>query len=201
MSGGGDRPDRGLTYGLWITLAFALVEVYAGWWSGSLALLSDAGHMVTDSGALALAAMVENYCHGKPHARAHRIENMAAGFNALLMLLVLGWIVFEAVERLREPEPVKGGVVFIVAFIGLLVNGWVAHLLSRGEMIGVNRRAALLHVLSDLLGSVVALAAGLVIILTGWLAIDPLLSLLVAGLIAYATISLLRDLGGKGHHH
>jgi cobalt-zinc-cadmium efflux system protein len=117
------------------------------------------------------------------------------------MLLVLGWIVFEAVERLREPEPVKGGVVFIIAFVGLLVNGWVAHLLSRGEMIGVNRRAALLHVLSDLLGSVVALAAGLVIILTGWLAIDPLLSLLVAGLIAYATINLLRDLGGKGHRH
>ena len=197
-------PDRGLSHGLWITLGFGVVEACAGWWSGSLALLSDSGHMLTDAAALGLAALAERHAHGKPHAEAHRVEVTAACINALMMFVVIALIVYESIERLREPEPVKGGVVFAVAFLGLLVNGWVAWILSRGH-VGLNRRAALLHVLSDMLGSIAALAAGLIIILTGWLPVDPLLSMLVAGLIAYGTINLLRDLGasdsGHGHSH
>jgi len=179
---------------LFFTLAFAVVEVIAGFWSGSLALLSDAGHMVTDSTALGLAALAA-WLARKPPSNRHtyglvRLEILAALFNSLLMLGLIAFIVIEAIDRLANPQPVMGGTVMLVAFIGMLVNLAVAWLLHHGGD-GLNTRAAFLHVLGDLLGSVAALVAGAVIWATGYMPIDPILSLLVSGLILFSAWRLL----------
>lgn len=193
---GADASARVLTLALLLTLGFAAVEAIAGWWSGSLALLSDAGHMVTDSMALALAAVAARLS-ALPASETHsyglrRVETLAGFVNALAMLMVVAIIVWHAVERLMTPRAVDGLTVMLVAGIGLAVNVVVAWLLSRGEST-LNTRAALLHVLGDLLGSVAALAAGVVIHFTGWTPIDPLLSVLICGLILAATLRLLRQ--------
>lgn len=180
---------------LFFTLAFALVEVIASFWSGSLALLSDAGHMLTDSTALGLAALAA-WLARKPPSSRHtyglvRLEILAALFNSLLMLGLIVFIVIEAIDRLADPRPVMGGAVMLVAFIGLLVNLTVAWLLRHGD--SLNLRAAFMHVMGDLLGSVAALVAGAVIWLTGYMPIDPILSLLVAGLILVSAWRLLAE--------
>jgi cobalt-zinc-cadmium efflux system protein len=183
-----------LTGALALTLSFALVELLAGIWSGSLALISDSGHMLTDSSALGLAAFAA-WLASKPPSGRHtyglvRAEVLAALVNALLMLVLIGFIAYEAWQRLAQPQSVDGGVVTAVAGIGLLVNLGVAWTLSRGERT-LNTRAALMHVIGDILGSVAALVAGLVITFTGWMPIDPLLSLLVGGLILVSALRLL----------
>jgi cobalt-zinc-cadmium efflux system protein len=179
-----------------LTLGFALVELLAGIWSGSLALVADAGHMATDSAAL-LFALAANIIARRPVSDRHsyglaRIEVIAAFVNALAMLAVVAWIFYEAIDRLASPVPVKGLGVFIVAGIGLLVNVAVAWSLSRDRE-NVNTRAALIHVMGDLLGSVAAIVAGLVIYFGGPLMVDPLLSMFVAALILRSTIGVLRE--------
>lgn len=185
-----------LGWALILTLGFAMVEAAGGWWSGSLALLSDAGHMVTDSFSLALAAFAAWIAKRPPSARHTyglvRAEIIAALLNGLLMLGVVLFIVIEAIERLRNPQPVAGGWVMLIAAIGLGINGVVAWVLSHGGE-GLNTRAALLHVLGDLLGSVAALLAGGIIYFTGWTAADPILSLLVVALILVSTVRLLTE--------
>ncbi|NWG86018.1 MAG: cation transporter [Hydrogenophilaceae bacterium] len=185
-----------LTGALLFTLSFALVEAMAGYWSGSLALLSDAGHMLTDSTALGLAALAA-WLATRPPSPRHtyglvRLEILAALFNALLMFGLVAFIAIEAVDRFAQPRQVQGGTVTVVAIIGLLVNLGVAWQLSHGEKT-LNTRAALLHVMGDMLGSIAALAAGLVITFTGWMPIDPLLSLLVSGLILVSAWRLLGE--------
>lgn len=188
--------QRALLISLVATLVFAIVEVAGGWFSGSLALVSDAGHMVSDAFALGLAAVAAWLARRPPSARHSyglaRAEVIAASINGLLMLLVIAWISYEALDRLRNPQPVAGGMVMVIAAIGLAINLFVARTLSHGAH-DLNSRAALIHVLGDLLGSVAALASGAVIYFTGWLPIDPLLSLLVAGLVLASTVRLLRD--------
>jgi cobalt-zinc-cadmium efflux system protein len=181
---------------LFFTLGFAVIEVIAGFWSGSLALLSDAGHMVTDSTALGLAALAA-WLARKPPSSKHtyglvRLEVLAALFNSLLMLGLITFIVIEAIDRLANPQPVMGGTVMLVAFIGLLVNLAVAWLLQQGGD-SLNTRAALMHVLGDLLGSVAALVAGAVIWATGYMPIDPILSIFVSGLILVSAWRLLAE--------
>jgi len=181
---------------LFFTLGFAIVEAVTGVWSGSLALLSDAGHMLTDSTALGLAALAA-WLAQKPPSNKHtyglvRLEILAALFNSLLMLGLIGFISVEAIDRLAHPQPVNGGVVMVVAFIGLLVNLAVAWLLHQGGD-SLNARAAFLHVMGDLLGSLAALIAGAVIWATGYLPIDPILSLLVCGLILVSAWRLLME--------
>ncbi len=179
-----------------VTLAYAVVELVGGLWSGSLALVSDAGHMFSDAVALALAAIAVWLARRPPGLRHSygwaRAEVIGASLNGLLMLGVIVVLVVEAVERLLEPRPVIGGGVMVIAFIGLLVNGAVAYMLGSGEH-NLNTRAALIHVLSDLIGSLAALIAGAVIYFTGWLPVDPILSLAIAGLILVSTLRLLRD--------
>jgi cobalt-zinc-cadmium efflux system protein len=191
----GHAHGKSLTWALLLTLLFAFVEVLGGWWSGSLALLSDAGHMFSDVAALGLAAFAQWVSRKPPSARHSyglaRAEVVAALLNGVLMLAVIVWIVVESVQRLLLPHPVSGGTVMLVAFAGLAVNVFVALVLSHGEQ-SLNSRAALLHVMGDLLGSVAALIAGAVIHYTGWTPIDPLLSVLVAALILISTINLLR---------
>lgn len=185
-----------LTGALFFTLSFAVVEAVAGYFSGSLALLSDAGHMLTDSTALGLAALTA-WLARRPPSKRHtyglvRLEIIAALANALLMFGLVAFIAIEAVDRFAQPRMVQGGMVTVVAIVGLLVNLGVAWQLSRGEKT-LNTRAAMLHVMGDLLGSVAALAAGLVIYFTGWMPIDPILSLVVSGLILVSAWRLLAE--------
>jgi len=185
-----------LIVALLLTLSFTGVEALAGWWSGSLALLSDAAHMFTDSSALGLAAAAAWLARRPPSIRHSyglvRAEVLAALFNSLMMLVLLGYIVHEAIDRFSSPHAIAGGTVIGVAVIGLGINLLVAWILSRGEHT-LNSRAAMLHVLGDALGSVAAISAGIVIVTTGWTPIDPLLSLLVAVLILVSALRLLRE--------
>ena len=176
--------------------AFAIVEAVGGWLTGSLALLGDAGHMVSDAAALALA-WLGSWIALKPASKQHsfglmRAEVIVALVNGLLMLFVITFIVLEAIERLQTPRPVLGGQVMLIALLGLIVNVIVA-LKLHGHQDSMNNRAALLHVLGDLLGSVAALAAGAVIYFTGWMPIDPILSLFISALILISTVKLLRE--------
>ncbi len=202
------RRQNILGWAVLLTLGFALVEALAGFWSNSLALISDAGHMVTDASALGLALLAQIIAKRPPSAKHSfgfgRAEALAAFINALAMLAVVGWISFEAIHRFTRPEPVKGEAVFAVALIGLVINLIVAWVLSHDQK-SVNTKAALVHVLGDLLGSVAALVAGAVVYFTGWLQIDPLLSLLVSILILKSTFGVLREsyhflMEGVPHH-
>jgi cobalt-zinc-cadmium efflux system protein len=173
-----------------------LVEAIGGWLAGSLALISDAGHMVTDAAAFIIALIAVAVGRRPPSDRASygyaRAEVLAAFINALAMLALIVWIAVEAVRRLLVPETVSGSVVMVIAAGGLGANLVVAYLLWRsGE--GINARGALLHVCGDVLGSVAALVAGAVIYATGWMPIDPILSLVVALLILRSTFLLLRQ--------
>lgn len=187
---------RGLYTAFGLTFGFALIEAAGGFWSGSLALLGDAGHMFSDSAALALAAFAAWVARRPPSARHSyglaRAEVIAALFNSLLMLAVVIGIVVEAIARLQNPQPVSGMLVMAIAGAGLAINVFVLFILSRGAQ-DLNTRAALLHVFGDVLGSVAALVAGAVIYFTGWLPIDALLSLLICVLILVSTLRLLRE--------
>jgi len=193
-----DHADAGprLIWALLLTLGFAAVEALAGFWSGSLALLGDAGHMVTDSASLGLAAFAA-WLAQRPPSQRHtygygRVETLAALLNVLFMVLVVVGISVVAVRRFLEPAPINGGAVTLVASLGLCINIGVAWLLMHGEQT-MNTRGALLHVLGDLLGSVAALVAGAVVMWTGWTTIDPLLSLLICVLMLSSSLGLLRE--------
>ncbi|MFN9185419.1 MAG: cation diffusion facilitator family transporter [Betaproteobacteria bacterium] len=179
-----------------LTLGFAVVELLGGLWTGSLALIADAGHMATDAAAL-LFALAANLIARRPVSDRHsfglaRVEVIAAFVNALAMLAVVAWIFYEAIDRLRTPVEVKGLGVFAIAAVGLAINILVAWSLSRDRE-NVNTRAAFVHVLGDLLGSVAAIAAGLIIYFGGPAMVDPLLSMFVAALILRSTIGVLRE--------
>jgi cobalt-zinc-cadmium efflux system protein len=185
-----------LIWALVMTLGFAAVEAMTGFWSGSLALLGDAGHMVTDSASLGLAAFAV-WLSRLPPSRQHtyglgRVETLAALLNVVFMVLVVVAISVAAINRFLEPATVNGEAVTLVAIIGLIINIGVAWLLMHGEQT-MNTRGALLHVLGDLLGSVAALVAGAVIVYTGWTPIDPLLSLLICLLVLGSSLRLLRE--------
>lgn len=185
-----------LLWGVALILGFALLEALGGWWAQSLALLGDAGHMVSDATALGLAALAAHIAKRPPSLRHSyglgRAEVVAALINGVFMVAVVALIIGAAINRLRQPVPVAGGVVMAIAFVGLLVNLVVAWVLSRGERT-LNSRAALLHVLGDTLASVAALISGVVIYYTGWLPVDPLLSLFICVLILYSAARLLRE--------
>lgn len=185
-----------LTVAVVLTLGFSVTEFVGGFISNSLALIGDAGHMLTDSASL-LFALVANWLsrsgaddhHSFGHAR---IEVLAAFINALAMFVVIGWVFYEAVDRFNNPPAVSGGSVILIASIGLLVNVGVAWSLSRDRE-NLNTRAALVHVLGDLLGSVAALIAGTVIFFGGPTIVDPILSILIGVLVLHAAWGVLRD--------
>ena len=190
------RNGRSLIWSFALTAGFALVEGVGGWWAGSLALFGDAGHMISDATALGFAALAAWVARQPPSTRHSyglgRAEVVAAVVNSLLMVAVVVAIAIAAIIRLQSPTPVAGETVMGVAFAGLLINIGVAWLLSRGEHT-LNTRAALMHVMGDLLGSVAALTAGAVIYFTGWTPIDPILSLVICALILYSALRLLRE--------
>ncbi|MFC6411549.1 cation diffusion facilitator family transporter [Massilia varians] len=190
------RSQAALAMALGLTLLFAVIEVFTGFMSNSLALISDAGHMVTDAAALGLALLAQAIAKRPPSSRHSfgfvRAEALAAFVNSLAMLALVAWIAWEAVQRLLHPEPVQGGVVLVVAAIGAAINLLVAWILSRDNQ-SINTRAALVNVMGDLLGSIAAIASGAIIYFTGWLRVDPILSIFVAMLILRSTGGILRE--------
>lgn len=180
-----------------ITGAFMIAEALGGWLTGSLALVADAGHMLTDSIALWLAwyafrlgdrpaTMRMTYGFG-------RVKTLVAYTNGVTIFAIAVWIVYEAIVRFLDPPPVLGGPMLVVAVLGLLVNVAGFLVLHGGDRRSLNMRGALVHVLGDMLGSAAAIAAALVILATGWTPIDPILSVLVALLILSTAWSLLRE--------
>ncbi|HEX2197445.1 MAG TPA: cation diffusion facilitator family transporter [Burkholderiales bacterium] len=179
-----------------LTIAFAAVEALGGWWTGSLALLSDAGHMVTDGAALGLGALAAWVARRPPSAHHSyglgRAEILAALINAAAMLVIVGLIGREAFLRLDESAAVKGLPAALIAAAGLGLNLVVLRRLApHGH--DLNTRAARLHVIGDLLGSLAALASGAVIALSGWMAADPIASLVICALIAVSALRLTRE--------
>ena len=187
-------PGDGLRTAAIVTVVFAFVEALGGWWTGSLALLSDAGHMLTDGAALGLGALAAWMAQRPPSERHSyglgRAEIVAALVNAGAMLAIVIALAYEAVVRFREPTPVSGGAAAAIAAVGLALNLWVMRGLHGHDM---NTRAARLHVIGDALGSIAALASGSVIALSGWTRIDPIASLAICVLIAFSSWRLLRE--------
>ena len=190
------QPGGALGAAALLTLGFAAVEALGGWWTGSLALLSDAGHMLTDGAALALGALAAWVARRPPSARHSygfgRAEIFAALVNAVTMLVIVALIAWEAFARFDAPAPVKGGAAAGIALVGLVVNLFILRRLS-GHGHDMNTRAATLHVIGDLLGSIAALASGAVIAFTGWMPADPIASLLICILIAVSALRLTRE--------
>jgi len=179
-----------------LTGTFMFVEVVGGILSGSLALLADAGHMLTDTMALALAAAAFHVSKRPPGGSLtygyQRFQILAAFVNGLSLLFIVGWILYEAVDRFINPRDILGETMLVVAAAGLVVNIISFAVLHTGDQENLNIRGAALHVAGDLLGSVAAMVAAIVIIYTGWTLIDPILSIAVAMLILRSAWSLLK---------
>jgi cobalt-zinc-cadmium efflux system protein len=197
--GGGDseRSTRALKAALALTVAVLFAELVGGWISNSLALLADAGHVLTDSAALALSLFVAWFSRQPVTAEKTygylRLEILAALLNGTTLLLISAWIVVEAVARMRAPEAVGGTLMLVVATAGLVSNAIAALLLHPVNQSSLNVRGAYLHVLGDLLASVGTIVAAIVIATTGWLYADPLASLLTTALIVRGAWQLVRE--------
>jgi cobalt-zinc-cadmium efflux system protein len=180
-----------------LTAVFMVVEAVGGWISGSLALLADAGHMLTDVGALALS-LVTAWIAQRPADNTKtygylRWEILAALVNGAALFGIAAWIVIEAVQRIQEPEPIRTGLFLAVAAAGLGVNLLCLALLRGSQHGSLNARGAYLHIMGDALGSVGALAAAAIIALTGWTLADPIVSILLSLLILLGAWRLLRE--------
>ncbi|CNL03307.1 zinc transporter ZitB [Yersinia mollaretii] len=193
-----DSNSKRLLIAFAVTTLFMVVEAIGGWLSGSLALLADAGHMLTDSAALFIALMAVHFSQRKPNSRHTfgylRLTTLAAFVNAAALVLIVILILWEAVQRFVSPHEIMGGPMLIIAIAGLLANIFCFWILHRGgEDKNINVRAAALHVLGDLLGSVGAIVAAVVILTTGWTPIDPILSVLVSALVLRSAWQLLKE--------
>lgn len=191
--------QRRLFWAILLTGGFMVAEVVGGVLSGSLALLADAGHMLTDTAALALAwfaaRISQRPADEKRSFGYHRVQTLAAFVNGLTLIAIVVWIFIEAIRRLLSPSEVMGSTMLVIATLGLVVNVVVFAILHFGDRDNLNIRGAALHVLGDMLGSVAAIVAALVILATGWMPIDPLLSVLVAMLILRSAWKLTREAG------
>jgi len=187
---------RRLWWTLAINLAFLLLEFIGGLLTGSLALLADAGHMLTDVLALALAIFVAHLATlpATPERTFGflRAEVIGAFVNGGTLILIVGMVFVEAIKRFIHPPEVQGAGMLLIAFAGLLANLGSARILSRSRAENINVEGAFIHMLSDALGSVGAVAAGAVILLTGWMPADPLVSIVIGLLILWSSIGLLR---------
>lgn len=190
-----DRSRLRLVLG--ITVVVLVVELVGAWVAGSLALLADAGHMATDASAVMLA-LGASYVAARPAGPRstfgwHRAEILAALLNALVLLGICGYLAYAGISRLVDPEPVRAGALVLFASIGLAANGVSLAVLNRSDTDSLNIRGASAEVFADLVGSVLALAAGVVIALTGFHRADPIASLVIAVLILPRSLMLLRD--------
>jgi len=186
-----------LVWVLALTASFMVAELIGGLLSNSLALLADAGHMLTDVAALGLSVFAIRLARRPPSARRTygyvRLEILAALVNGATLLVIAGLIIFEAWQRLRAPLTIDAPIMLSVASVGLGVNVAGAVLLHRHAHENLNVRGAYLHVLGDLLGSVGAIAAGIVVLTTGWTPVDPIASMAIALLILFGAWKLVRE--------
>ncbi|MCM2505706.1 cation diffusion facilitator family transporter [Aureimonas altamirensis] len=189
--------ERRIRFVLIFTASYAVIQAIGGWISGSLALIADSGHMISDAAALLLALIAYRMARRPANFSRtygyHRVRVLAALANGASLLLLVAWIAWEAVNRINQPVEVMAGPMFVVAVIGLLVNLAGAWILSSGNKGDANLRGAFLHVIGDLLGSVGAIAAAIGIMLTGWSVLDPILSILVALLVVRSAWGLVSD--------
>jgi cobalt-zinc-cadmium efflux system protein len=194
-----DADSRKLAVALALILGFMLVEVVAGLTSGSLALISDAGHMLTDAAAIGFSLvairLAARPAKGVMTYGLKRVEILSAQANGVTLLVLALLILFEAVRRLIHPPPVEGGVVLVVALIGVVVNLTATWTLSRANRKSLNVEGSFQHILTDLYAFIATAAAGAIVLWTGWLRADALASLLVAALMLRAAYGLLRDSG------
>lgn len=188
--------SRLLGIAVFLTAGFMLVEFAGGLIAGSLALLADAGHMLTDAAALTFAWAASRLAGRPADARRtfgyQRLRVLATFVNGCALLAIVAWIAVTGLQRLFNPVPVHGEAMIWIGALGLAVNIIVLLMLRHGDAHDMNVAAASLHVLGDLLGSVAAIVAALVILFTGWMPIDPLLSLLVSALIVRSAWALIR---------
>ena len=189
--------ERRIRFVFIFTICYAAIQAAGGWLSGSLALIADSGHMLSDAAALLLALIAYHMARRPADATRtygyHRVRVLAALANGATLLLLVLWIAWEAINRINQPVDVMAGPMLIVAVIGLLVNLAGAWVLWSGNKGDANLRGAFLHVIGDLLGSVGAIAAAVGIMLTGWTILDPLLSVLVAVLVVRSAWGLVTD--------
>ncbi|MBL0038044.1 MAG: cation transporter [Nitrosomonadales bacterium] len=188
---------RAFAIGIALNVLFVVVETIYGWQADSLALLSDAGHNLSDVlgllvayGGLYLARLRPNQKHTYGLGRA---TILAALFNAMILLIAIGGIVWEAVGRFSHPVPIQGGIVMLVAAIGVVINGITAWLFMSGNKTDLNVRGAFLHMAADALVSLGVVIAGAMFIWTGWAWLDPAISLVIAVVILWSTWDLLRQ--------
>jgi cobalt-zinc-cadmium efflux system protein len=192
-----DVPRRRLVIALCLTASFLVVEVVAGFLSGSLALLSDAGHMLTDAGALGLAiwaqALGTRPRSGSKTFGYRRAEILAAAANGIVLGIAAIAVIVEAVRRFSSPPHIQGTPMLVVAVVGLAINLAAAWILSRGSGNDLNLRAVTAHVMADAAGSMAAIVAAALILLFGWTIADPITSIVISALILYGAWRLLRD--------
>jgi cobalt-zinc-cadmium efflux system protein len=191
------RHEGPLRWALALTVGFLVVELLGAWLSNSLALLSDAAHMATDTFALAIALAAVHFARRPPDARRTygyaRMEALGALFNGSLLVLLAAWILFEAVQRFRQPPEVATATMILVALCGLAVNLVAMRLLKAGSGESLNMKGAYLEVWSDMLGSVAVLIGAVVIRFTGWSLVDPLLAVAIGLWVLPRTAKLLRE--------
>ncbi len=179
------------------TALFVVVEAAAGWRAHSLALLADAGHNFTDTLALALA-WIANYLETRPANEIktygyQRAGVLSAFVNALTLVALSAWILYESVQRLRNPQPVRQNIMVAVAALGVLLNGGILWALRTARRRDLNVRSAFVHMLGDALGSLAIIGGGLAILYTGWVQVDPLLSILIAALIVWTAWDIIHE--------
>lgn len=194
----GQANKKNLTLAMILIGSWMFIQFAGGLWTGSLALLADAVHMLNDFGNLFISLLAIILAAKAATATRtfgnHRFEVLSSLLNGVMLLVIAFFIIREAIERFIEPQEVMGGWMLVLALIGLLVNIGAMFVLSRGDVKNnLNMRGAYLHVLGDTLGSVAAVMAGLIIILTGWYTADPLLSIIISILISISAIRLLKE--------
>jgi cobalt-zinc-cadmium efflux system protein len=186
-----------LRWSMGATLLFVAVEVVAGIRAHSLALISDAGHNFTDALAL-LLAWIANYLEAKPANEVktygyQRAGVLSAFVNALTLAALSAWIFYESVERLRQPQPVHQEIMMAVALLGLLLNAGIMWALRSARRKDINIRSAFVHMLGDALGSIAIVAGAVIISYTGWVQVDPVLSMLIGVLIVWTAVDIIRE--------
>ena len=188
---------RAFAIGIALNTGFVIIEALYGFWSNSVALLADAGHNLSDVLGLAVAWLASVLVKRAPSPRftygLRGSSILAALFNAMFLLVAVGAIAWEAIQRFGSPEPIAGKTVMIIATIGIFVNGITAWLFASGARDDINLRGAFLHMASDALVSAGVVIAGFIILMTNWLWLDPLMSLVISAVIIWGTWGLLRD--------
>jgi cobalt-zinc-cadmium efflux system protein len=192
-----NRVGKAFIAGIFLNSAFVIIEFGAGFYSNSLALLSDAGHNLSDVASLALALLAYRLAKKKATSRYtfgfHKSTVLASLVNAIILLIAVGSIGWEAIQRFAHPEPTKGAIISIVAGAGIIINGVSAFLFYKDKESDLNAKGAFLHLATDALVSLGVVVAGILISFTGALWIDPLISLLVMIVVIYTTWGLLRE--------